>query len=102
MLREALVSSLIPFVISQGIGRDLGWQCHTRLSRMTMEESTSMSNKIRTELGHVRMEVGAKFEPIVAAVAQAESAIQRLQEGFSEMVAMMQILQATSYNGVFV
>ena len=67
-------------------------------------QEESMSNKIRTKLGHVKMEVGAKFEPIVAAVAQAESAIQRLQEGFScaEVVAMMQILQATSYNGVFV
>ena len=43
-----------------------------------------------------------KMQPVVSAVSKAETAIQNLQEGFSELALMVQTLQATSYNGNFI
>ena len=53
------------------------------------------NSDLKTELNYMKMNIGAR-------VQQFESAICQLQERFSEMALMVQTLQATSYNGVFV
>ena len=86
---------------------------HTQLMKQTMKRvEQAMDSRIKTliqqnsdlktELNSVKMDFGVKMQPVVDAVVKAESAIQHLQEGFSEMALMVQTLQATSYNGVFV
>ena len=63
---------------------------------------TQQNSDLKTEINSIKMDIGVKLQPVVDAVVKAESAIQHLQEGFSEMALMVQTLQATSYNGVFV
>ncbi len=60
---------------------------------------TQQNFDLKSELNQVRMETSIKMQP---AVVKAESAVQHLQEGFSEMALMVQTLQATSYSGVFI
>ena len=43
-----------------------------------------------------------KIQPVLTALGNAESAIQNLQEGYSELALVVQTLQATSYDGTFV
>ena len=86
---------------------------HTQLMKQCIKQiEKSVDSRIKTviqqnsdlksELNQVRMEISLKLQPVVDAVVKTESAIQYLQEGFSEMALMVQTLQATSYNGVFV
>ncbi len=63
---------------------------------------TQQNSDLKSELNQVRMEISIKMQPVIDAVVKAESAIQHLQEGFSEMALMVQTLQATSYSGVFI
>ena len=86
---------------------------HTQLMKQTFKKvEQAMDNKIRTlkrqnsdmksEVEQFKMEMSLKLQPVKDAVVKAESAIQHLQEGFAEMALMVQTLQATSYNGVFI
>ena len=90
-------------------------QCgyHTQLMKQTMKRiEQSMESRIKTltqqnsdlkaELNSVKLEGATKLQPVMDAVRKADSSIQYLQEGFSEMALMVQTLQATSYNGVLV
>ena len=43
-----------------------------------------------------------KIQQVKDAATKVESAVQQLQEDFSEMALTVQTLQATSYNGVFI
>ena len=63
---------------------------------------TEQNSELKSELNQVHREISLKIQPVMDAVAKAESSIQHLQEGFSEMALMVQTLQATSYNGVFI
>jgi hypothetical protein len=54
------------------------------------------NSDLKTESNDIKMEIGVKLQLVVDAVVNAESAIQHLQEGFSEMAMMVQTLQATS------
>ena len=69
----------------------------TRIQTLTQQNSD-----LKSEVNQVRMEISLKLQPVVDAVVKTESAIQHLQEGFSEMALMVQTLQATSYNGAFI
>ena len=57
---------------------------------------------LKSEINHVRREISVKMQPLIATVSQAETSIQNLQEGFSELALMVQTLQATSYDGSFI
>ena len=57
---------------------------------------------LKSEINHVHREIAVKMQPVASAVSKAETAIQNLQEGFSELALMVQTLQATSYNGTFI
>ena len=63
---------------------------------------TQQNSDLKAELNSVKLEGATKLQPVMDAVRKADSSIQYLQEGFSEMALMVQTLQATSYNGVFV
>ena len=66
---------------------------------MTLAQQIS---DLKSEINHVRREISVKMQPLIANVSQAETAIQNLQEGFSELALMVQTLQATSYDGSFI
>ena len=57
---------------------------------------------LKSEINHVYREISVKLQPVAAAMGKAETAIQNLQEGFSELALMVQTLQATSYNGTLI
>ena len=63
---------------------------------------TQQNSELKSEINQVRLDVSMKIQPVKDAVTKAESAILHLQEGLSEVVLMVQTLQATSYNGVFI
>ena len=63
---------------------------HIKMTTLAQQNSD-----LKTELNYMKMNTGARLQ-------RFESAICQLQEGFSEMALMVQTLQATSYNGVFV
>ena len=54
------------------------------------------------KLDQMRSELVSHMDPVVQAVVKMETAIQQLQDGFSEMALLVQTLQATSYSGVFI
>ena len=66
---------------------------------MTLSQQLS---DLKSEINHVHREISVKMQPVASAVSKAETAIQNLQEGFSELALMVQTLQATSYNGSFI
>ena len=68
--------------------------------RMRTLELEIISRK--KELEQLKEKINYQIQPVVEAVMKMESAVQQLQEGFGEMALLMQTLQATSYNGVFV
>lgn len=57
---------------------------------------------LKSEIQQLRSEVATRMDPVVQAVVKMETAIQQLQDGFSEMALLVQTLQATSYSGVFI
>ena len=75
------------------------------MSRHAEERIGSYDKKVvalRSEIEQLRAEVNSKIHPVVEAVMKMESAVKQLQEGFGEMALLVQTLQATSYNGVFI
>ena len=66
---------------------------------MTLAQQIS---DLKSEINHVHREISVKMQPLIATVSQAETAIQNLQGGFSELALMVQTLQATSYDGSFI
>ena len=69
----------------------------TRIKTLTQQNA-----ELKAELSRIKLEITMQLQPVIDAVVKAESAIQHLNEGFSEMALMVQTLQATSYNGIFV
>ena len=57
---------------------------------------------MKMELNQLKKTTNCQIQPVVEAVMKMESSVQQLQEGFGEMALLLQTLQATSYNGVFV
>ena len=57
---------------------------------------------LKSEINHVHREISVEMQPLIAAMSKAETAIQNLQEGFSELALLVQTLQATSYDGSFI
>ena len=47
---------------------------------------------LKSEINHVHRDISVTFQPVAAAVGKAETAIQNLQEGFSELAIMVQTL----------
>ncbi len=72
----------------------------------TMEAKIMMLSEqisdLRSEINHVNREISVQLQPLASAVSKAENAIQNLQEGFSELALMVQMLQSTSYCGSFI
>ena len=104
---------VIVFILSiQGRGKELNKHYeeqsgyHTQLLKQSLDSKittlTQQNSDLKSELNQVRMEISIKMQPVIDAVVKAESAIQRLHEGFSEMALMVQTLQASSYNGTFI
>ena len=54
---------------------------------------------IKSELAHVQSEMAAKMQPLIDAVVRVERTIEQFQEGFGEMVLMVQTLQV-DYAGI--
>ena len=82
---------------------------HAQLMKQTFKkvEQEIMALKrqnsdLKSEVNQFKNEMSLKIQPVKDAVVKAESATQHLQEGFAEMALMVQTLQATSYNGVFI
>ena len=57
---------------------------------------------LQNELSQMKSQWAAKMKPITDATVKAETAIQQLHEGFTELALVTQTLQATSYDGTFV
>ena len=82
----------------------------TKTSLKNMEKSMNSKvmmlaqqiSDLKSEINHVHREISVKLQPVATAMGKAETAIQNLQEGFSELALMVQTLQATSYNGSFI
>ena len=72
----------------------------------SMDERHSILSRqisdLKSEINHVYREILVKLQPVAAAMGKAENAIQKLQEGFSELALMVQTLEAKSYNGTFI
>ena len=73
-----------------------------RLEKSMDSKLMALSQQIsdlKSEINHVHREISVKIQLVTSAVSKAETAIQNLQERFSELALMVQTLQATSYNG---
>ena len=103
----------------QGFAKDLeehyttNTKKHIQLTKNSLKQlEKSMDSKLvalsqqisdlKSETNYVHREISVKIQPVASAVSKAETAIQNLQEGFSELALMVQTLQATSYNGSFI
>ena len=103
----------------QGFAKDLeehyttNTKKHIQLTKNSLKQlEKSMDSKLvalsqqisdlKSETNYVHREISVKMQPVASAVSKAETAIQNLQEGFSELALMVQTLQATSYNGSFI
>jgi hypothetical protein len=85
----------------QGVARDLNQHYkeqrgfHTQLMRQTMKRiEQAMDTRIKT-LTQQNSELKTEHNQIAVGIT-------RLQAGFTEMALMVQMLQATSYDGVFI
>ena len=73
---------------------------HQALAKVQASESQIAT--LTNELAQLKTEFAAKIKPIMEATIKAETAIQQLHEGFSELALVVQTLQATSYDGTFI
>ena len=55
-----------------------------------------------TKIDKLKKELLGKLQPIKDAIIKLEPVVQQLQEGYNDMALMVQTLQATSYNGIFI
>jgi len=80
-------------------------KCQAKLEEAVREKVRILELEIahqNEEAKQVREEMNSKIQFLVEAVMKMESAVKQLQEGFGEMALLVQTLQATSYNGVFI
>ena len=80
-------------------------KCQAKLEEAVREKVRILELEIahkNEEAKQVREEMSSKIQSLVEAVMKMESAVKQLQEGFGEMALLVQTLQATSYNGVFI
>ena len=57
---------------------------------------------IKSDISQIRSELSIKLQPLRETVTRLATTALQLQEGFNEMALLVQTLQATSYNGIFI
>ena len=107
------------FIAMQGFSKDMQAHCrnkmayHTGLMKQVFDkvERTfddrikalqQQNSDLMTEFNNVKLMIDATVKPVSEAVVASETAIQHLQEGFTELSLGMQKMQAASYDGVVI
>ena len=92
-------------LVKQTIEKSKAERAIQLVSRSAETKISSYDQKVHalcSEIEQLKETINCQIQPVVEAVMKMETSVQQLQEGFGEMALLLQTLQATSYNGVFV